>query len=475
MNLDSSQSLFLEKFKEELKIFKNDFFILTGAAGTGKTELIKESVEYCEEHDIGYQCLAFTGRAASVLRSRGLENTKTIDSWLHHLKKANIIEELEKYKKFVFFIDESSMISNSAILFEDEEPELDFKLDEIMWSTYGFMPCKDIIFVFAGDNNQLPPLKHDYCPALDADYLNKRYGIEGSVFTLEKVYRQSKESEISKIAKYFTSKTDNISLKIPSLKEIEDSVQVVQESDIVRLFFELYFKNKHDVKIITATNKKADYYNFKIKEKISTGTTGKYQPYLIPNSYLEPQVGDILQIFNNTGNIWGEPLYNGDFLEILKIGKVNESVLQKEHDDFIPFVNQELLVETITDDGEKTGLTQQVTISVDHLINSFQLTSKQFEYFDKKESGMLKKIKDYKSLKSKRIYFDKEYNPVLAKYGYAITGHKAQGGGWGNIIIDFSGFNDEEGHLPPSWIYTAITRAKSNLYIANYPDGKVNG
>jgi hypothetical protein len=138
-------------------------------------------------------------------------------------------------------------------------------------------------------------------------------------------------------------------------------------------------------------------------------------------------------------------------------------------------VNQELLVETITDDGEKTGLTQQVTISVDHLINSFQLTSKQFEYFDKKESGMLKKIKDYKSLKSKSIYFDKEYNPVLAKYGYAITGHKAQGGGWGNIIIDFSGFNDEEGHLPPSWIYTAITRAKSNLYIANYPDGKVNG
>ena len=133
------------------------------------------------------------------------------------------------------------MISNSAILFEDEEPELDFKLDEIMWSTYGFMPCKDIIFVFAGDNNQLPPLKHDYCPALDADYLNKRYGIEGSVFTLEKVYRQSKESEISKIAKYFTSKTDNTSLKIPSLKEIEDSVQIVQESDIVRLFFELYF------------------------------------------------------------------------------------------------------------------------------------------------------------------------------------------------------------------------------------------
>ena len=474
MNLDSSQSLFLEKFKEELKVFNMDFFILTGEAGTGKTELIKESVEYCKELNIGYQCLAFTGRAASVLRSRGLTNTRTIDSWLHHLKKSSTISEFDKYEEFVFFIDESSMISNSAILFEDKEPELDFKLDEIMTSTYGFIPCKKIFFVFAGDNNQLPPLKHDYCPALDSEYLKKRYGIKGREFELEKIYRQSEDSEITKVAKYFMSTNDDTSLKIPPLKEVSDSVQVVQEEDIIKLFFQLYFKNKHDVKIITATNKKADYYNFKIKEKISTGKTGKYKPYLIPNNYLEPQVGDILQIFNNTGNLWGNPIYNGEFLEILQIGNVSESVLEKDHDDFIPFVNQELLVTTLKDNGEKTGISQKVTISVDHLINSFQLNSKEFEYFDKKGSGMLDKIKDYKSLESKRIYFDKEYNPVLTKYGYAITGHKAQGGGWGNIIIDFSGFNDEEGHLPPSWVYTAITRAKSNLYVANYPNRDIN-
>ena len=80
-------------------------------------------------------------------------------------------------------------------------------------------------------------------------------------------------------------------------------------------------------------------------------------------------------------------------------------------------------------------------------------------------------IKNYASKAiSKRIFFDKQYNPVLTRYGYAITGHKAQGGGWNNIIIDFSGFNDDNGHLPPSWIYTAITRAKSNLLIANYPE-----
>ena len=42
------------------------------------------------------------------------------------------------------------------------------------------------------------------------------------------------------------------------------------------------------------------------------------------------------------------------------------------------------------------------------------------------------------------------------------------------IVTALLGFNDDNGHLPPSWIYTAITRAKSNLYIANYPTEEEN-
>ena len=49
-----------------------------------------------------------------------------------------------------------------------------------------------------------------------------------------------KESEITKVAKYFMSTNDDTSLKIPPLKEVSDSVQVVQEEDIIKLFFQLY-------------------------------------------------------------------------------------------------------------------------------------------------------------------------------------------------------------------------------------------
>ena len=43
MELDNSQSKFLKEFETEIQNFKNDFFILTGPAGSGKTEVIRSS------------------------------------------------------------------------------------------------------------------------------------------------------------------------------------------------------------------------------------------------------------------------------------------------------------------------------------------------------------------------------------------------------------------------------------------------
>jgi len=477
MELDNSQLLFIENFKTNLRIFNNDFLILSGPAGTGKTEVIKESAKICEKLGIGYQCLAFTGRAASVLRSRGLTNARTIDSWFWYLKRREVMGDLKKLDKFVIFIDESSMISNSAIIYSDKEPELDFKLDEIMWSTYRHIPCKSIMFVFVGDENQLPPIKHDYAPALDIDYFKNRYGLNGASFQLNKPHRQKKESEISEIAENFKNKNNSENLKIPPLSQIKGDIKLLKNSEVIPTFFDLYFRNKHSVKIITATNKKADFYNFSIKEKLSPGSSELYEKYHIPTDYLEPQKGDILQIFENTRRVYEYPLYNGQFVEILELGPVREHVLSKGNRNFdrIPFINQDILVDTVSDSGEKSGNLLNITISIDHLVNNSNLNKVQYEFFDKKDTGMLDSIKDYEYISgNKRVYSQQIYNPTLARFGYAITGHKAQGGGWENIIIDFSGFNDDKGHLPPSWIYTAITRAKSNLYVVNYPTEDLN-
>ena len=58
---------------------------------------------------------------------------------------------------------------------------------------------------------------------------------------------------------------------------------------------------------------------------------------------------------------------------------------------------------------------------------------------------------------------DPYYNAIRAKYGYAITCHKAQGGEWGTTFVDFSGrIGLSKDCL--RWSYTAVTRASQVMY-----------
>ncbi len=63
------------------------------------------------------------------------------------------------------------------------------------------------------------------------------------------------------------------------------------------------------------------------------------------------------------------------------------------------------------------------------------------------------------------------WNALQVKYAYAVTCHKAQGGQWKNVIVDLSYVPPEQqAHDFYRWLYTAITRARSNLYLLNLPE-----
>lgn len=55
------------------------------------------------------------------------------------------------------------------------------------------------------------------------------------------------------------------------------------------------------------------------------------------------------------------------------------------------------------------------------------------------------------------------------KYGYAITGHKSQGGQWENVLINFE--PDYGQNLPAyiRWTYTVFTRATERVFLLNCP------
>lgn len=66
------------------------------------------------------------------------------------------------------------------------------------------------------------------------------------------------------------------------------------------------------------------------------------------------------------------------------------------------------------------------------------------------------------------IMEDEYYNCLKAKFGYAVTGHKCQGGEWAKVFVDYSGrtgLNDD----CLRWAYTATTRAQKTLFVINLP------
>lgn len=78
------------------------------------------------------------------------------------------------------------------------------------------------------------------------------------------------------------------------------------------------------------------------------------------------------------------------------------------------------------------------------------------------------KLREGSSDFKEALIYDTYFNSLKVKYGYAITCHKAQGGEWNTVFVDYSrrnGLSDDA----LRWCYTATTRAKQNLYVINPP------
>ena len=50
VKLDEVQFNFLKSLRDEIRENKHDVLLLTGSAGTGKTQLIKEAIDYCDDN-----------------------------------------------------------------------------------------------------------------------------------------------------------------------------------------------------------------------------------------------------------------------------------------------------------------------------------------------------------------------------------------------------------------------------------------
>jgi exodeoxyribonuclease V len=159
-------------------------FKLGGLAGTGKTTVIRRVEELVRDSGDdfsttpNFQHSAFTGKAVSVLRRKGIGSAMTLHSMMYRPKenKDGRVEffkndTLKSYDESVVdfvVVDESSMISKA--LYEDL---LSFPLQGILW---------------VGDPGQLEPVGEDISLMKSPD------------FVLQQIHRQGKESPILQFA-----------------------------------------------------------------------------------------------------------------------------------------------------------------------------------------------------------------------------------------------------------------------------------
>lgn len=448
----SEQDDTIEKISDFLFNPSSDsIFLLKGYAGTGKSSLIGALVKTMTQLDQKTVLLAPTGRAAKVFSKYSEHPAYTIHKKIYRQKRfsnepVDFLPMDNLHKDTLFIVDEASMISNDGIdSFSFGTGRL---LDDLIQYVYSSENCRLLLI---GDEAQLPPVMQELSPALQIDIL-KGFGMHIFTSTLTQIVRQAEDSGIlynaTDLRISLLEGTTSIypKIKIDGFKD----VRRVSGDELIEQISASYDRDGIDeTMVVSRSNKRANIYNEGIRNRIL---------------YREEELstGDVLMVTKNN-YFWTTDikeldfLANGELLEVVRIRKTRDlygfrfAEVTVRHPDYDIELDLKVLLDTLH--SETTGLSKEKNAELFYNI-----------------------LEDYadignKSTKMSRMKIDPFFNAVQIKYGYAVTCHKAQGGEWKNIFLDI-GYLTEE-HLGINfyrWLYTAITRASSQLYFVNSPD-----
>lgn len=441
---------------EKLGIFINspnntDLFILKGYAGTGKTNLVSALSQILPTFKWKSVLLAPTGRAAKVLTLYSKRPAQTIHKKIF---KKSVNENGSLYfslgenlhKNTVFIIDEASMIgldTNTQSAYAS--PGLLESLFEYVFSGDN---CK---LLFVGDTAQLPPVGCDESPALNEKFLKSSFHLNIFTHELKQVARQSLESGILENATSLRQLLANYEGQMPKLFLTKDFVKVEGDElqDVLNTAYSKY--GFEDVLIVTRSNKRANLFNQAVRARVR---------------YMDDDVcaGDLMMSVKNNYFWLGEKseigfIANGDSFEIRKIRKREE---------LYGFKFLECVV-SLTDYPQMPELELKI-IQESLYSESSSLTEEQQKALYQE---VMADVADEPS-KGKRFAYMKQspyYNALQAKFCYAVTCHKAQGGQWPVVFIDQGYLNKEQIDFNfIRWLYTAITRAKEKVYLINFSE-----
>ena len=432
----------------------NALYLLKGYAGTGKTTIIGTIVTNLWKAKKSAVLMAPTGRAAKVISNYSKKEAFTIHKKIYFPKKdksggVKFILQPNKHKNTIFIVDEASMIPDTpgeSKLFENGS-----LLHDVVQYVSSGDQCK---LIFVGDPAQLPPVHLNISPALDLEELTQFHFDKVFSIQLDAVVRQAQGSGILHNATLLRNQLNN--QLYDSFKfEVSDYNDISYTNNGMDLFeaIENAFRDSgtDQTVFIVRSNKRANIYNENIRKRIlglEDDLSEGDQLMVVKNNYfwLAPESkpgfianGDVIQIESIQMR---KEIYGFSFAE------VTVSLVDYPEEEFFDTV---LLLKTLT--SETPSL-------------SFEDGNRLYQEV----------LKDFNSEKSKykkflKVKSNKFFNALQVKYSYAVTCHKSQGGQWENVFIEKPYLPDGPDKDYLRWLYTAMTRAKKQLFLIGFPDG----
>lgn len=439
----------------------HDTFILKGYAGTGKTFLMQYLARELEVKKVSFSFLATTGRAATVLKGKTGFSARTVHGELYHFHEVDGDNEdipnnasVDKFgqmklifslrqkddAKRVYIIDEASMLSTEIIA---DISYAEFGSGNLLHDLLDVVDNNKVIFV--GDPCQLPPVGQSFSPAMDEEFLTK-IGRKVIVGELTEIVRMKPDNDILLLANEIRNMVGSISLpkwpKLPATGKNNCTLHA-SEKDLLEIYLNQFSKqDKNNFIAIAQSNSMCNKINAAVRTRL-------YQKEHAPL-----QTGDMLMV---TQNNYLVPLTNGDFVEVTAIGELRSEA--------------NLHFQSVRVKHKLTEKEHEILLALDVLYgNHSNLTKDQQRMLMINFSNRMRNKNIAPNSKSykENMKIDPFLNSLRATFGYAVTCHKSQGGEWDEVFLFL-----QKGmyHMPRSdmfrWWYTAITRTKERLHLAN--------
>ena len=285
-------------------------------------------------------------------------------------------------------------------------------------------------------------------------YLREEFKLKVDSFELKAVMRQAQDSAILDRATELRDALLAERFNTFSLHPNGQDIKQVDATSAIDLILQ-DLQTKASTVAVVHSNATALEYNRNIRER-------RWGEASLPI-----QVGETLLVNKNSTT---HLLSNGDLVKVRQVGaETKRATVHLKGGHYVELWFRDVTVAFRDADG---SIIQTPCMVLENLLDSPHRELTPLEQrallvdFRKRHPDLPPKSAEFR----RTIRNDPYFNALQVKYGYAMTCHKAQGGEWDTVIVDFESNAGARNASFFRWAYTAITRASKKLIVVNPPD-----